>query len=185
MNFDKSFWLARRLPLAGLVNLSNLPNLQVFSLCSFINWKTLQIRARRNVAILWNSPQKESSFAPLQDINIVLGTIPESNRITNLCFDFLTYGRPHFDECLNQNWVEMFNEIIRISGGKPLELELNLTVASGDLKNSGRDGLYTRIMEKAALLSDHPNICTHWWNPSQDEIVPFHPRGYVRTRCRR
>ena len=78
--------------------------------------------------------------------------------------------------------VEMFNEIIRIVGGKPLELELKLAVSSEILSNRG-DELYVRIMEKAALLSDHPNICTHWWNPTHG-IGPF-PRGQVRTRCRR
>ena len=62
----------------------------------------------------------------------------------------------------------MFNEIIRIAGGKPLELELRLAVSSGTSasEHTGQDELYMRIMEKAASLSDYLNICTHWWNPT-------------------
>jgi hypothetical protein len=159
------------------VNLSNLPNLKVFSLSTIINCKR-QLKG----------PRILPPFATLHDINIVLGTIPDSNRITNLWLDFLTVGRRSFDGCLNQNWFEMFSEIIRISDGKPLELELKLAVSSGTLssEHTGQDELYMRIMEMAVSLSDHPNICTHWWNPTlwTRGIGPF-PRGQVRSRCRR
>ena len=79
----------------------------------------------------------------------------------------------------------MFNGIIRIAGGKHVELELRLAVSSGTLasEHTGQDELYTRIMEKAASLSDHPNICIHWWNPTL-RTSPF-PRDQVRMRCRR
>jgi hypothetical protein len=136
------------------VDLSNLPNLRVFSLDTKIYDKTLT----RDVFWVPYS-------VALHDINIVLGTIPECNAITNLRFDFVIVGWPPFDECPDRDWVEMFNEIIRISGGKPLELELKLAVCSpGTLPggNTGEDELYVRIMENAALLSDYPNICTHW-----------------------
>ena len=159
------------------MNLSNLPNLQVFSLYTIVKCKV----RRRYIT-------SRSSFAALRDVNIVLGTIPDSNRITNLWLDFLTVGRRPFEGCLNQDWVEMFNEIIRIGSGKPLELELKLAVSSGAVSSdhTGQDELYMRIMEKAALLSDYPNICTHWWNPTlwTRGIGPF-SRGQVRTRCRR
>ena len=176
--FDNFLKAVCHLPLAGLVNLSNLPNLQVFSLYTIINCRA----PRRGQRIV-------PTFAALQDINIVLGTIPDSNKITNLWLDFLTVGRRPFDKCLNQDWVEMFNEIIRISGGKPLELDLKFAVASGTLSSdAGQDELYIRIMEKAAFLSDYPNICIHWWNPTlwTRGITgsPF-PRGQVRTRCGR
>ena len=62
----------------------------------------------------------------------------------------------------------MFNEVIRIGGGKPLELGLLMLVmvstGESDLetKHPGEDELYIGITEKAALLSDYPNNCTHW-----------------------
>ena len=83
----------------------------------------------------------------------------------------------------------MFNEVIRIGDEKPLELELLMSASTGDAdfetEYPGEDGLYMRIMEKAALLSDYLNICTHWWNPTllAHGIEPF-LRGQVRTRCR-
>ena len=94
------------------MNVSNLP-LHVFSLYAVVNCKL---------------PPIAPPFAVLHDINIVLGKIPEPNRVTNLWLEILTVGRRSFHGCLNQDWVEMFNEIIRIAGGKPLELELNLVI---------------------------------------------------------
>ena len=176
VNFEQNFlWPALILPLAGLVNLSNLPNLQVFSLFTVVNCE----------AIPWNVPPNAPSFGALHDINIILRTIPESNRITNLWFDFLIIGRPPFDKSLNQDWIGMFNEIIRIGGGKPLELEIMLLVTVSSI-STGAEEFYMRIMEKAAFLSGCPNICTHWWNPTfwSRGIARF-PFGQVRTRCRR
>ena len=129
-------------------------------------------------------------FAALHDINVALGTIPDSNRVTNLWFDFSMIGRrgsqhPFFG-CLNQDWVGLFNEVIRIGGGKPLELELQLSASMGFLDDHpDQDELYVDIMEQAALLSNYPKICTHFWNPTYwtREIGPF-PRGQVLGRCR-
>ena len=95
--------------------------------------------------------------------------------MTNLWFVFLADCSPPFDECLDQDWVGMFNEIIRIGGEKPLELGLEIEVCL----TTRADELRMRIMEKAALLSDYPNICSHWWNPTRG------PYDQVRTRCRR
>ena len=123
----------------------------------------------------------------LHDINLVLGTIPESNRVTNLWFDFEMMGRRPFRECVDQDWVGLFNEIIRISGGKRLELELKMGVSREDLEDEpGREELFKRITEKGALLSDYPEICTHFWDPTywSRGLRPF-PRGQVRGRCRR
>ena len=41
-----------------------------------------------------------------------------------------------------------------------------------------KDEVYTFVMEKVASLSDHPNICTHFWDPTywNRGIGPF-PRG--------
>ena len=75
----------------------------------------------------------------------------------------------------------MFNEIIRIGGGKPLELEIMLSVTVSSI-STGAEEFYMRIMEKAMFLSDCPNICTHWWNPtflvSWDSTVPLWPSSY-------
>jgi hypothetical protein len=82
----------------------------------------------------------------------------------------------------------MFNKVIRIADGKPLELELQTVVSTGlwATGHPGQDELYMRIMEKAAPLSDYPNICTHVWNPTfRDRGLAPLPRGQVRSRCRR
>ena len=80
----------------------------------------------------------------------------------------------------------MFNEVIRIGAGKPLELELQMVVSTKDLESEdpGQDELYMRIMEKAASLS--ARICTYLWNPTfwTRGVGPF-SRGQVRRRCRR
>ena len=160
------------------MNLSNLPNLQVFCLCIIINCKKPR-KAPRNAA----PPEV------LRDINIILGTIPVSNKITNLWFDFDIFGRKPFRGCLDQDWVGIFNEIIRISDGKHLELELKMGVDMWDIletEHPGQDDLFARIMEKATPLSDYPEICTHFWNPSfwDRGLKPF-PHGQVHSRCRR
>ena len=159
------------------MNLSNLQNLQVFSLYAIINCKAPR-----------KAPRNAPPSAVLQDINIVLDTIPKSNKVTNLWFYFEIVGRRPFRGCLDQDWVGIFNQIIRISEGKPLELELQMIVSTGNLESEhpGQDELFVRIIEKATLLSDYPKICTHFWNPTfwARGIGPF-PRGQVRSRCRR
>jgi hypothetical protein len=131
---------------------------------------------------------RNAPFAALHDINNVLCTIPESNRVTNLSFAIEIVGRHPFHGCLDQDWVGLFNEVIRIGGGKPLELELQMKVTAGDFQTEhpGEDELYMRIMEKAASLSDYPKIFTHWWNPTflTRGLGPFR-RGQVRRRCGR
>ncbi|KIM36039.1 hypothetical protein M413DRAFT_428131 [Hebeloma cylindrosporum] len=164
---------SQQILLAGLVNLSNLLNLRVFSVFAVINC---------------NIRRKAPRPAVLHDLNIVLGTIPKSNKITNLSFDFDIIGRRPFNGCLDQDWVGTFDEIIRISDGKPLELELAMAVSTGNLgvDHPGAGELYRDITEKSASLSDHPEICAHFWNPTfwARGVGPF-PRGQVRGRCRR
>jgi hypothetical protein len=161
------------------VNLSNLFNLRVFSLHSIINCKAPR-----------KSPRSARPFAVLHDINTALGTIPESNKVTNLWFDFKIIDRRPFRSCLDQDWAGLFNEIIRIANGKPLELELQMVVSMGSLETEhpGLDELELsmHIMEKGGSLSDYPNICTHFWDPNfwARGLRPF-PRGQVRSRCRR
>ena len=154
------------------MNLGNLTNLHVFSLYTVVNCK---------------APRNAPPFAVLLDINIVLGTIPDSNRITNLCFCFEIVGRHPFHGSLDQGWVGTFNEVIRISGGNPLEFDLQMIVTREDFETEhpGQDELYIRILEKAASLSDHPKICTHLWNPTfwSRGLGPL-PHGQVCRRCR-
>ena len=162
------------------MNLSNLPNLKAFSLYAVVICKPPRQRL---------APRSAPPFAVLHDINIVLGTIPKSNKLTNLWFHFVIFGQRPFRGCLDQDWVGIFNEIIRIGAGKPLELEFGMSVSTDDVfetEHPGEDELYMRIMEKTTLLSDHPNICTHWWNSTyrNRNILPP-PSGQVRTRCRR
>ena len=163
------------------MNLSNLTNLHVFCLFAFVNCKPSRKR---------KAPRNVSPFAVLHYINTVLGTIPEFNRVANLWFDFTIFGdRRPFRGCLDQDWVGMFNEVIRISRGKPLELELQMVVSDGlEAEHPGEDELYKSIMENAASLSDYPKFCTHLWNPTfwSRGLRPFQvPRGQVRGRCRR
>ena len=163
------------------MNLSNLSNLRVFSLYySLVNCK---VPGKRNARRTRNAPP----FVVLHDVNMVLGTILDSNGVTNLWFDFMIFGWHLFPGCLDQDWVGMFNEVIRIGGGKPLELELQMRVETGysDIEYHGQDELYMGIMEKAASLSDYPKIYTHRWNPTLGscELDPL-TRGQVRRRCR-
>ena len=95
-----------------LMKLSNVPNLHVFcTKCS--------------------APPNLPPNAGLHDINIVLGAISE---VTNLWLHFMIAGRGPFPGFLEQAWVGMFNEVIRIADGKPLsELELQMVVSTGSL----------------------------------------------------
>jgi hypothetical protein len=110
-------------------------------------------------------------FVVLCDISHVLSTIPASNKVTTLFFHFSIVGGDHpFDECLKEDWAGIWGEVVRISAGKPLELNLEAAVDPLDLKYSseGKDELYElyeRIKEKIALLSNFPNIDTYFWHP--------------------
>lgn len=160
----------KQLPLAGLLNPKDLSRLRVFAL----------------YAIIKKFNEKESGA--LRDINIVLSKISASNQITNLSFDFSISGKHPFGGCLEQDWVGLRDEIIRISAGKPLELELETTVSLKSFQSPdvGDGTIYKRIAETTASLSDFPSICAHFWNPTcwSSGLAPF-PRDQVRSRCRR
>ena len=66
----------------------------------------------------------------------------------------------------------MCDEVIRISSGKPLELDINMLVGlRGRGHRCGEDELYMHIRERTTSLSDHPNICTHFWNPGTHRSI--------------
>ncbi|KAF8959436.1 hypothetical protein BDZ97DRAFT_2078106 [Flammula alnicola] len=157
-----------QLSLAGLVNLSDLSHLHVFAL---------------HATIKCDVP----GSAVLRDINIVLGTIPASNKVTNLSFDFTIFGEHPFGGCLDEDWVGICDEVIRISSGKPLELDFKMTVSTAKLQwqHPGEEELYVHITERTASLSDYPKICTHFWNPTcwTQGLGPF-PRGQASLRLR-
>ncbi|KDR69265.1 hypothetical protein GALMADRAFT_128730 [Galerina marginata CBS 339.88] len=160
---------SEQVPLAKLVNLGRLVRLRVFALYAIIECQP-------------------KGFATIHDINIVLGTLPASNAVTNFSFELEINGKRPFGGCLEQDWVGMCDEVMRISAGKPLELEMMLTVSTGELvsQHPGEDELYIHIMERIASLSAFPKICTHVWNPTcwTRGLGPF-PRGQVRSPCRK
>ena len=134
-----------QLSLAGLVDLRHIPNLRIFAIYAIIKCDA------REPAVL-------------HDINVVLGAIPQANQVTKLSLDFTIYGNHPFGGCLEEDWVGMCDAVARISAGKPLELNLEMSISPANFQYPppGRDELYERIKEKIASLSDHPNICTHW-----------------------
>ncbi|EDQ99915.1 uncharacterized protein LACBIDRAFT_315058 [Laccaria bicolor S238N-H82] len=160
---------SQQLSLAGLLNLKDLSRLRVFALYAIIKCN-----------------EKESGA--LCDINIVLSKISASNQITNLSFDLDISGKHPFGGCLEQDWVGLCDEIIRISAGKPLELELQTTVSLEGFQSPdvGDGAIYSHIAETTASLTDFPKICAHFWNPTcwSGRLAPF-PRSQVCSRCRR
>lgn len=91
------------------------------------------------------------------DINIVLRTIPMSNRVTTLSMGFSVSGKPPFRACSEDGWAGLCNEIIRISAGKTLKLNLDVCVYS---EFTGQRQLHERVLTNIASLSDYPNIST-------------------------
>ncbi|KAF9461976.1 hypothetical protein BDZ94DRAFT_1262142 [Collybia nuda] len=147
-NLHDTMGRSEQLPLACFVNLNNLTNLRVFALYAIIEC---------NAEWSW----------VLDDINAVLRTIPTSNQIMDLSFDFTISSDYSFDECLGQDWAGLINEAIRVSAGEPLELELNIKVTGGiGYNNPRRAELFASIMEKTKLVAKYSNICTHFWNPT-------------------
>ncbi|KAF8799764.1 hypothetical protein BYT27DRAFT_7200998 [Phlegmacium glaucopus] len=139
-----------QLSLSGLVNLRALSCLHVFALYAVIKCDV---------------PES----AVVRDINLVLGTIPISNKITNLSFEFTICGEHPFGGCLGEDWVGIRDEVVRISAGKPLNLNLETSVLPPNLQYPpGQDELYERITERISL-SDHPNIHTRFWHPTFSE----------------
>jgi len=92
----------------------------------------------------------------LHNFNSILSTIPKANQLTQLSFRFTVYGRRHFSRCLEQDWVGMCDEVVRVSAGKPLELYLERTYSM--LRGRPAEEVFNRIEENVASLSDYPNI---------------------------
>ena len=130
------------------MDLRHIPNLRIFAIYTIIRCDAQEP-------------------AVLRDINVVLGTIPKANQVTKLSLDFTIYGNHPFGGCLEEDWVGMCDAVARISAGKPLELKLEITmpIHLAIYPPPGREllnELYERIKEKIALLSEYPNICTHF-----------------------
>ena len=143
---SKELQIGGQLYLPGLVNLRHLPNLHVFAVYSVIRSDT---------------PEP----VVLRDIKLVLRTIPKANQVTKLSLDLIIYCGQFFSECLEDDWNGMCDEFVRISAGKPLELNLEILITPRPmfpLAPLTRDQLYERIKEKIAPLSDYPNICTNF-----------------------
>ena len=98
-----------------------------------------------------------------RDVNSILSTIPNANQVTQLSFRFDIYSRHPYSECLEQDWVGMWDEVVRISAGKPLELFLEMSIVMAEDGLSG-DELYERIKEKIEDLPNYANICTYLWH---------------------
>ncbi|KAF8799721.1 hypothetical protein BYT27DRAFT_7245951 [Phlegmacium glaucopus] len=141
-----------QLSLSGLVNLRDLSCLHVFALYAIITCGV---------------PES----AVVRDVNLVLGTMPTSNKITDLSFCFTICGEHPFGGCLEEDWVGLCVEVVRISAGKPLNLKLETSVLSlrCPFLTPGEDELYERIKERISSLSNHPNICTRFWHPARSE----------------
>ena len=94
-----------QLSYAGLVDLRRLPNLHDFGIHAFFKCDT-------------------PGHVVLHDINVVPSTIPKANQITKLSLYFTIRGEHPFDGCLEEDWVGVCDEVVRISAGKTLELDL-------------------------------------------------------------
>ncbi|KIM39537.1 hypothetical protein M413DRAFT_415478 [Hebeloma cylindrosporum] len=138
-----------QLPLAGLVDLSKLSRLRVFAIYPIIRCD-------------------EPGSTVIRDINTVLSTISASNTVTKLSFDFMICGEHPFGGCLDEDWEGIYDEVIRISSGKSLELDFYMALDKimPEWEYYGEHELSKRIKGKATSLSGHPKIWTHFWNPS-------------------
>jgi hypothetical protein len=120
----------KQLTLAGLVNLKDISCLRVFALHVIMDY------ARE--------------FVVLRDINLV-GTMPASNKVTNLLFYFSISGEYPFDRFFKEDWVGLWGEVVRISAWKPLDLNLEVVSCPA----AGYRFLFERMTEKIALLSNN------------------------------
>ena len=128
------------------MDLRHLPNLRIFAIHTNIE----------------SDARDAQGLLVLHDINSILSTIPKANQVTQLSFKFCftVFDLHHpFGKYLEQDWVGLCDEVIRISAGKPLELYLVMTFYSPGHSPPPENKLYYRII---ALLSDHPNICTRF-----------------------
>jgi hypothetical protein len=109
--------------------------------------------------------------AVLGDIIIVLSTIATSNQVTTLSLQLTITGKRPFRACIEQDWAGLCNEIIRISAGKPLKLNLSMFVHAPNFQYPppGQNQLHESILEKIASLSDYPHICLDFWRPDPSE----------------
>ena len=124
------------------MNLSNVSRLHIFQV---------------SLDIIFKGDCDEPWFADLHDINIALGTIRspmDLQKKKSLGFEIFCY--PPFRECLDQDWDGMFNEVIRISDGKHIEVELQIYTITR--KEDSEKKLYMYIMGKAGSLSGYPNL---------------------------
>ena len=120
----------------------------------------------------------------LRDIKHVLSTISKANQVTKVSLDFVIYCEHPYSECLEDDWVGMCDEVVRVSAGKPLELDIKLSIGTG-YSPIGQDQLYECVKEKIAYLSDYPNICTHFWHPRSEVSSPKSSSSCSRTGINR
>ena len=105
----------------------------------------------------------------LEDINIVLSTIPASNGVKYLSFKFTIFDKHPFAECVGQDWSGFCREVLRIAGGERLQLDMNMSVfyqRTDRTHSHGGDALYQRMAENLASIRSSPTICLRINNPT-------------------
>ena len=111
----------------------------------------------------------------LRDIKLVLSTIPKANQVTKLSLHFIIFSQHSFSECFEEDLVRIFEEVVRVSAEKSLELDLEMLIDRSkfypEFPPIREDEFYERIKEKIAFLSDYPNICTHFWHPLPEVLT--------------
>ena len=108
----------------------------------------------------------------LRDIKLVLSTIPKVNQVTKLSLEFIIFSEHILSDRFEEELVGMCEEVVRVSAGKPLELDLKMLISLNPSQLwwpehplIRRDEFYERIKEMIAFLSHQPNISTYFWHP--------------------
>ncbi|KAF9561634.1 hypothetical protein CPC08DRAFT_635186 [Agrocybe pediades] len=150
-----------QLPLAQLVNLSNLPELRRFTLSAVLG-----------------------AYDVVTDISTILERVPASNKMTNIMIGFEVSDASimRFDH----RWHQLYGRVERIASQKKLEFELKFFPSSHTtpVKEVDMQGLKL-LGNLTSLITSQSTICLHIWTPICWTLgIPPMVSGTYREQCK-
>ncbi|KAF4611446.1 hypothetical protein D9613_004334 [Agrocybe pediades] len=129
------------LPLAELVDLSNLSELRIFTLRFDLG-----------------------TYGDLTEVNTVLQRIPSDNKLTNITIEFPVKTASTL--CFNERWRRLCDEVKRASAQRRLEFELQFYPSSRTTSADEVNEQVKKLQENlSSFMKSESTVCLHVWSP--------------------
>jgi hypothetical protein len=147
----------------------------------FINLRPL-VRLRILGALINIRFDNEESKSAAEDLSKLLAGVNSRNSLAYIMLRFSVIGTSPFPEVQNQKWGLLFDQILRVAGDEPFELDICFGIMHPETHPDqehveGLGDVYTFLQEQMVPLRDLPTVrvtfemAPHPHSPTSDSLV--------------